>query len=251
MATTRLAPQIKSDYDHIFFQAFAALVVVVVFVGFAQTFYLSGVLQVPRWKAFAAPPHHWIVNVHGIVFSAWAILLLAQTSLATAGRIDLHRRLGLAGFALACLVVLAGVAVVCEQTARVYRPGHSIVFVTAQIFRVVGFAALSYFGFRQRRNPRAHKRLMLLATIVLLPAPLARWPIFIGGNFILTLACCYSLLALMALYDWRSTGKVQLATLLGSATVIATNPPIIVAFTHNAVWVYVSTHMLALGRLLR
>lgn len=251
MATTRLAPQIKSDYDHIFFQAFAALVVVVVFVGFAQTFYLSGVLQVPRWKAFAAPPHHWIVNVHGAIFSAWAILLLVQTSLAKAGRIDLHRRLGLVGFALACLVVLAGVAVVCEQTARVYRPGHSIVFVTAQVFRVVGFAALAYFGFRQRRNPRAHKRLMLLATIVLLPAPLVRWPILIAGNFTLALACCYSLLALMAFYDWRSTGKVQLATLLGSATVIATNPPIIVAFTHNAVWVYVATQMLTLGRFLR
>jgi len=67
MATTRMAPQIKSDYDHIFFQALAALMVVVVFVGFAQTFYLSGVLQVPRWKAFAAPPHAWVVNVHGAI----------------------------------------------------------------------------------------------------------------------------------------------------------------------------------------
>jgi hypothetical protein len=55
----------------------------------------------------------------------------------------------------------------------------------------------------------------------------------------------------MAFYDWRSTGKVQLVTLLGSATVIATNPPIIAAFTHNAVWVYVSIQMLALGRFLR
>src|SRR5580698_10065909 len=106
MATARLAPRIKSDYDHIFFQALAALVVIVVFVGLAQTFYLSGVLQVPRWKAFAAPPHHWVVNVHGAIFSAWAVLLLAQTSLARTGRIDLHRRLGLVGFALACLVVL-------------------------------------------------------------------------------------------------------------------------------------------------
>src|SRR5580704_12584684 len=251
MATTRLAPQIKSDYDHIFFQALAALVVVVVFVGFAQTFYLSGVLQVPRWKAFAAPPHHWIVNLHGIIFSAWAILLLVQTSLAKSGRIDLHRRLGLAGLALACLVVLAGVAVVCEQSARSYRPGHSIVTGTAQVFRVVGFAALAYFGFRQRRNPPAHKRSMLLATMVLLPAPLVRWPILMAGNFILALACCYSLLALMAFYDWRTTGKVQLTTVLGSATVIATNPPVVAVFTHNPVWVYVATQMLALGRFLR
>jgi hypothetical protein len=251
MATARLARRINSDYDHIFFQALAALVIVVVFVGFAQTFYLSGVLHVPRWKAVLAPPHHWIVDVHGAVFSAWAILLLAQTSLARAGRIDLHRRLGLVGLALACLVVLAGVAVVCEQSARFYRPGRSIVTGTAQVFRIVGFAALAYFGFRQRRNPRVHKRLMLLATIVLLPAPLVRWPIFIAGNFPLALACCYSLLALMAFYDWRSTGKVQLVTILGSATVIATNPPIIAAFTHNTVWLYVSTQMLALGRFLR
>ena len=251
MATATSEARIKSDYDHIFFQALAALVVVVVFVGFAQTFYLSGVLKVPRWKAFAAPPHALVVNVHGAIFSAWAILLLAQTSLVRARRVDLHRRLGLVGFALACLVVLGGVAVVCEQSARFYRPGRSIITGTAQVFRVVGFAGLAYFGFRQRRNPRSHKRLMLLATIALLPAPLVRWPAFIAGNFPLALACCYSLLALVAFYDWWSTGKVLLATLLGSVTVVATNPPIAEAFTHNAVWLRVATQMLALGRFLR
>ena len=251
MATATSQPRLKSGYDHIFFQTLAAVIVVVVFVGFAQTFFLSGVLKVPSWKAFGALPHALAVNVHGAVFSAWALVLLAQTSLARAGRVDLHRRLGLVGFALACLVVLAGVAVVCWEQARYYRPGQSIADGTSQIFRVVGFAGLAFFGFRQRRNPRAHKRLMLLATIVLVPAPLVRWPVLIAGNFLLALACCYGLLGLLAFYDWWSTTKVQLATVLGSVTVIATNPPIASAFTHNAVWLHVATQMLALGRYLQ
>jgi hypothetical protein len=72
----------------------------------------------------------------------------------------------------------------------------------------------------------------------------------IAGNFLLALACCYALLAVLAFYDWRSTGKVQWATLLGSVTVIASEPPVAALFTHNAVWSRVATQMLALGRFL-
>jgi hypothetical protein len=41
-----------------------------------------------------------IIHLHGAVFSCWILLLVAQTSLVSAGRIDIHRRLGVAGFSL-------------------------------------------------------------------------------------------------------------------------------------------------------
>ena len=64
----------------------ALLILASVFVGFARTYYLAGV--------FGAPLPNKLIHVHGAVFSLWIVLLIVQTSLVTAGRVDLHRRLG-------------------------------------------------------------------------------------------------------------------------------------------------------------
>jgi hypothetical protein len=54
---------------------------------------------------FNANPLPPLLHIHGAVFSSWMLLLIVQTSLVAAGRVDLHRRLGLLGFFLACLLV--------------------------------------------------------------------------------------------------------------------------------------------------
>jgi hypothetical protein len=82
-------------FDHYFFSAMAVLMLVTVFVGFGPTYYLAGV--------FHAPLPSLIIHLHGAVFSCWVLLLLAQTSLVSAGRVDIHRRLGMVGFVLAVL----------------------------------------------------------------------------------------------------------------------------------------------------
>src|SRR5260370_25475460 len=81
-------------YDHLFFSAMALLMLATVFVGFARTYYLAGV--------FHAPLPSRIIHVHGAVFSCWILLLVTQASLASAGRVDIHCRLGTA------VVLLAG-----------------------------------------------------------------------------------------------------------------------------------------------
>jgi hypothetical protein len=84
-----------SRYDHLFFSAMALLMLGTVFVGFAHTYYLAGV--------FGAPLPSLIVHLHGAAFSCWILLLVTQTSLVAAGRVSIHRRLGIAGFILASL----------------------------------------------------------------------------------------------------------------------------------------------------
>src|SRR5947208_3542901 len=83
--------------ENLFFSGMAVLILGTVFLGSARSYYLAGV--------FKAPLPNLIVHIHGAVFSSWILLLIAQTSLVAAGRTDLHRRLGLLGFALACVVV--------------------------------------------------------------------------------------------------------------------------------------------------
>jgi aminobenzoyl-glutamate utilization protein B len=52
---TQAPPRIRSRHDHIFFPSIAAFILVSVFLGFAQSYYLQGMLKLPDWKAFAAP----------------------------------------------------------------------------------------------------------------------------------------------------------------------------------------------------
>ena len=97
-------------YDHLFFSAMALLILATVFVGFARTYYLAGV--------FHAPLPSLIIHLHGAAFSCWILLLVTQTSLVSAGRVDIHRRLGIAGFLLACLMVILGVLAATDSLVR-------------------------------------------------------------------------------------------------------------------------------------
>ena len=77
--------------------ALAALLVIAV--GFAPTFYLR-----PRSLA-PLPP---LVVAHGLIFTAWLLVLRAQTSLIAAGRTALHRKLGFMGLGLAVVMLVMG-----------------------------------------------------------------------------------------------------------------------------------------------
>jgi hypothetical protein len=68
-------------FDDVFFSAMAVLMLVTVFVGFAHTYYLAGI--------FRAPLPSLIIHVHGAAFSCWMLLLLTQTTLVSAGRVDI------------------------------------------------------------------------------------------------------------------------------------------------------------------
>ncbi len=257
MATTTRVLRYRTTrcYDHHFFPSVALFILVAVFLGFAQTFYLKGIVANPIWKggaAFAASPLPLIVKVHGAIFSSWILLLVTQTSLVAAGRVELHRRLGLAGFGLACLMVLVGLAATCELLAHLHPPGDpELRFPLLQAVDLTVFSTLVYFGFRERFNPVEHKRLMLIATITLLDAAFVRWPILIKGDFLVAEMCCYALLILMAGYDLWSTGKVHVATLWGSGLLVVAHHPILSILQRYVVWHGAAIYMQRLGELLR
>src|SRR3984885_7427375 len=196
----------KYRHDHLFFSGLAILFLVSVFIGFARSYYLAGL--------FKAPLPNMLLHVHGAVFSLWVLLLITQTSLVAAKRVDVHRRLGLLGFGLACVMVVSGVLVASDQIARhaAQPAGPHAGIVEARAFyaiplgEILMFCALVYFGFRNRFRPAAHKRLMVVATLAILEAAVVRWPIFdsfaepvIDALYVLTI------LSLGVAYDWWST----------------------------------------------
>lgn len=207
-------------FEDLFFSGMAVVILVSVFVGFAPTYYLAGL--------FKAPLPNLLVHIHGAVFSSWILLLLTQTSLVAADRVDLHRSLGMVGFGLACLVVILGVLVATENLVRHYHHtpaddgSAGRAFYAVALADILMFATLVYFAFRNRFNPAAHKRLMLIGTFAILDAAFDRWPIsapWWDARFT-PLFCCYPLLLLMMVYDKWSTGKVQRVTLWASGFLV-------------------------------
>lgn len=138
----------------------------IIFAGFARTYYLKAL--------FGAPALPLLLHLHGLIFTLWFALFFIQVRLVARHRIDLHRRLGIAGAVLAPLAACVAIAVAFHAGRRRYltnpasltvlsvRPlaldfGSSLTFVLL-------VAAALYF----RRRGGIHKRLMVLASCGLL-----------------------------------------------------------------------------------
>ena len=228
--TKSAAPAPGRRYDHYFFSSVAVLMLAAVILGFGPSYYFAGV--------YKAPLPSTIIHVHGAVFSCWMLLLIAQTSLASIGRVDLHRQLGIAGFILAPLMLILGVWAATDSLARVSKiPGRDpLAFYASPLMSVVAFATLMFFALRERRNPQAHKRIILVANVALMTAAIARFPFaFVHRKAPIAMLCEYSLIVLLIAYDLWSTRKLQRSTLGATAFLISAQWTAIF-FSHTAVW---------------
>jgi hypothetical protein len=179
----------------------------------------------PSHEMFLAPLPNLLVHMHGAVFSAWILLLMVQTSLVAGGRVALHRRLGLAGFALAILVFVLGLMTATDSLARhasLGARGAAVrAFYAIPLTDMLVFATLVYFAFRERSRPALHKRLILLATIMILDAAFVRWPVpATWWDIQAAQGCCGALVLALAGYDLWSTGRIHRATACAGASVI-------------------------------
>jgi hypothetical protein len=202
-------------YDHWFFSIMALLMLVTVFIGFARTYYLAGV--------FHAPLPSLIVHLHGAAFSCWILLLVTQTSLVSAGHVNIHRRLGIVGFLLASLMIVLGVLAATDSLVRQAGPAgrDPKFFYIIPLTDMLIFGTLIFFAFRARSNPPVHKRLIFVATTALLIAAVARWPLaFVFRNAPMAGLLTYAFLLLLGTYDYWSTRKIHRATIWASAFLI-------------------------------
>jgi hypothetical protein len=206
-------------FENLFFCTIAFVILLSVFIGFARTYYLAGV--------FKAPLPNLLIHVHGAAFSLWILLLIAQTSLVATDRVDVHRHLGVAGFSLACLMVILGPLAATDFLRRQIASGGPAMEFSARAFYAIPlsdiflFTILIFFAFRNRSNPPAHKRLILIATITLLDAAFARWPFsHTWWNLHIAQACSYPLLLSIIAFDLWSTRKIHPATLWPSISLV-------------------------------
>jgi len=221
----------------------AALFVVIVLVGFIP----DSFRQIALVEAGRRPPFPPIMHVHAVLMGAYLLLLLSQTILAATGRLQYHRSLGLAAFALVPALVIAGFILVptiyhpVADTLRAAPPAaqadirqlirllDNIMLLQIRIgllfpfFVAIGLSA-------RRSNPGLHKRLMILSITPALAAAFARmnwlptttYPQVPLGDEL------YVLMAAMPLFAWDlfRTRRIHEAYLIWLAGFVLVSVPL-------------------------
>jgi hypothetical protein len=200
-----------------FFFVLACLLIVVIAVAFAPTFYLRGLLQSHVMEAGLTP----YIVLHGVVLTSWFALFLAQTWMVATNHVQVHRRLGALGAILAVAVLALSILVVLHAPARDVAIGATIGQIALEVVGDLGllalFAGLLATALLYRHRPDVHKRLMALASVGLIAPALARWP---GAAAFMPLAAVVPQLAFCAalvVYDLLTWRRVHPATYWGIA----------------------------------
>ena len=207
-----------------FYSGYALVLLATVLVGFAQTYYLRPILPAGERVLRPLTP---LIHLHGVLFTGWLLLLVAQTRLVAARRVALHRRLGVAGGLVAVAMLGVGTTTALEAAAR----GTAPLGLDPLRFMVVPLAAIALFALfvaaalLARRNAQSHKRLIVLANVALLPPALARWVIFhfgLGPPVVFALASLF--LVPLVVWDLARWKRLHPVTLWGGLLLVLSGP---------------------------
>jgi uncharacterized membrane protein len=224
-------------HDRAFFLAFLAACWLGVAMGFAPAI-------AKRWAGQADFPAPLILQIHAFAFGAWLLLLTAQILLVRMRRVAVHRSLGLIGFGLVPLMAVS--AIVSEAYAQRFHVAHppdNYPFFFVAIFYVLGFAILAGAALVRRKDPAAHKRLILLATTIIVGAAYARWwgdalTARFGDGYGGMLANTYTgtdLLLLGAiLYDFATRGRLHRVYEVGVPAILLSE--VATSMVYHAAW---------------
>jgi hypothetical protein len=202
--------------------AVAALAAVIVF-GFARTYYLRFL--------FDLPPLARAAHVHGLIATLWLGLHYTQARLIAAHRVALHKRLGI--FTACVGVVLAihafTVAIAGVAAGRAPPGRDPLQFLSVPMGTILMFVLFLTCALALRKRREWHKRLMFLASLsLILPAagrldslimvPLGLPRAVIG--FWLT----FAFVAWAWANDWRKLRRIHPAYIYGGLALLASLP---------------------------
>jgi len=195
--------------DKYFYFSMSLLVAAIVIWGFSFT--VNANLFHP------AIPRPVILYFHAAVFSSWLVFFILQSALVRTHNVRWHRTLGWFGAALGSAMILLGcaTAVIMARfdTYQLHLPGQDA-FLIVPFTDMLGFGLCFGLAVLWRRKPEFHRRLIFLATCVLLDAAFGR----IGSLFDRNLfyACLDGVILLGVVRDLlvnRSIHKVYLVAL--------------------------------------
>ena len=220
MAVTDIHIAQSRAAERTFFSGIALALALTVFAGFAPTYY---------FRSAPLPPLTALYQFHGFLFTSWLALFVVQTVFIAAGRTDLHRQFGVAGAILASMMVIVGFTVAVEALRRGSAPPgiDPRAFFSLPIADILIFAILVAMAVMWRRYSEAHKRLMLLGTISLITAAVARFIVAVAGpqtSPLGLLAGTDAFVVALFAFDLLCRRRIHWATWFGGLLVIFGKP---------------------------
>jgi hypothetical protein len=173
-----------------------------------------------------APAPPVILHVHATVYVLWLALVTLQILWVEMGKLRRHKQLGWLTVAVSVLMVPLGLAAaMVDQVRQVTHPDYAPQFLALEFEEMITFSVFMIAGVIFRRNPAAHKRLMLLSAVAISDAGFARiwligikmeipglfgwWLQYFWGIFLILIA-----MAAWDLWRWR---RIHPAVLFGAA----------------------------------
>jgi hypothetical protein len=173
--------------DRWIFVGMAAWFMAIVLTGFIP----DSMMKIAMVRAGERPPFPIVLHVHAVLMGSFLLLLLAQTWLMATGRREYHMQLGLASFALAPALVIAGLVLAPTMYHQTYdllqaapleaREKYQKALSVSENIKLIQlyigllFSVFLAIGVRARnRDAGLHKRMMILATAIPLPAGIDR-----------------------------------------------------------------------------
>jgi uncharacterized membrane protein YhaH (DUF805 family) len=237
MADAVMGARPKAVSSRQFYVWMAGTCFAIAVLGFLPTYW------VPLAKgSFKAEP---MVHIHGILMFGWVTFFLTQALLIARGKTLAHRTWGMLGISIVTGIAFIVPTIISLRLAQAALPGQPPAAVhDARAFTWVTISALLFFvpvftlAIVKLKDSETHKRLILLMTISMLGAPIARWfslaappappwpaglpdistpPMIIAmvagllGDILLVVAIAY---------DWRTRGKVHPVYLIGGGIML-------------------------------
>jgi len=178
-----------------------------------------------------SPPPPTILWVHGAVFTTWLLLLTTQVLLVLGNRVPWHRKLGWFMAGWACVMAVIGPwAAMVSSVRNLHNPANGIPapFLSVIIENIACFAALLAWGITLRKNPAAHRRMMILSTVALADPGFSRFTGFLWPTepssvpvwFFYTFYGNVLLMVLMAAWDWWR-GRLMRSFVIGAGLLLS------------------------------
>ena len=213
--------------------------IVLAVVGFWRTYFgplLAGTVHEPT-----------IIHIHAVVMVTWLAVVMAQVGFAASGRVRLHIQLGPWVMGYGVVMIVVGLLAISEgfaarlATGDVFRAQRWLFGPLRDVVFIVPFLAA---GWVYRRRPEIHKRVMLVATTLLvLPAvgrmaflgfPVPVWKFMLVWPLPVYLAMAH---------DFRTKRMVHPVYVIGIAAMLTMR--LVLPLNTSGAWQAVAAHITA------
>ncbi|MEO6434069.1 MAG: hypothetical protein ABIO29_08870 [Sphingomicrobium sp.] len=209
-----------------------------------------------RYGGNADYPAPLILIIHASLFVGWLILLSLQIALVRTNQLRMHKWLGQIGYLFIPLMIYSGLAgELYNQRLNAEHPDYGLHFLIFPLYYVIGFGIFGTWALAvARRDPVAHKRLIILATTVIVGVGYARWwgsilyRVFgdeYWGTILRTFSGTNMLLAMAVGFDIWTRGRPHRVYQIGVPAVLVAE--LICSYVYHSVWwMPVARHLIAI-----